>query len=169
MAGDEPMTRVGQIVGTHGVKGGLKVLPLTDFPSRFEPGAELFLKGAAYKVKRLTWHNGQARIQLEGVDDMTAAEGLKWEFLSVSASSRPTLQPDEYLASDLIGMKVVTEAGTVVGNLDEIVPGPAQDLFRVGQVMIPVVSQFVKGVDPHSRRITVALIPGMLPGEEKDE
>jgi 16S rRNA processing protein RimM len=169
MAGPEPHVHIGQIVGTHGVKGGLKVLPLTDFPARFEAGEVLFLKGVARKVKRSNWHKGQARIQLEGINDMTTAEALKWEFLSVPESSRPELEEGEFLASDLVGMMVVTESGQEIGPVDEVVPSPGQDLFRVGEVLIPVVKEFVKDIDGEKRVITVALIPGMLPGEDEPE
>ncbi len=168
MTGPEPYIRVGQIVGTHGVKGGLKVRVLTDFPERFEPGKSLFLRGEGRKVLSASWHRDQVRIHLEGVDDMTTAEFLQWEYLSVPASSRPEHDPDVLLERDLLGVPVIADDGKMIGPLDEVLHAPAQDLFRVGQTLIPVVSEFVKEIDVAGRRIVVHLIPGMLDDDEAE-
>ncbi|MCW5936041.1 MAG: 16S rRNA processing protein RimM [Fimbriimonadaceae bacterium] len=164
--GPEPeIVAVGQIVGTHGVKGGLRVNVLTDFTERFEPGETLLLDGEPRKVLSLNWHKGQARMKLEGVDNMEAAEALKWKYLGVPEEDRPELDEDEFLARDLVGMTVVTTEGLEIGPLDEVMPFPAHDVLRIGEVMIPAVNEFVRDIDFDSRRITVHVIPGMLPEE----
>lgn len=145
------------------------MLPLTDFPSRFEPGQQVWFEGAAHKIQRTTWHKGQARIQVEGLTDMSSAELLKWVFLEVPADSRPTLEADEMLVSDLIGMKVVEEDGSQIGVVDDVVEAPAQDLLQVGTALIPLVSEFVKDIDAESRTVTVKLIPGMLDDNEAEQ
>lgn len=165
MDGQEPHVRVGQIVGTHGVKGGLKVFPLTDIESRFEPGEVVFLRGLAHKIERTTWHKGQVRIQLEGVKGMTYAETLKWEYLTVPESKKPTLEKGVFLARDLVGMKVVTTSGDEVGLVEEVVESPAHDLLRIGNALIPVVKEFVKDIDMEQRTIKVEVIPGLLEDE----
>lgn len=168
MSGAKPQTRVGQIVGTHGVKGGLKVRVLTDFPERFEPGNTVFFNETPHKILRSNWHKDQVRIQVEGVDSMTQAEGLKWEYVTVPGTAEPKLDKDEYLDRDLVGMRVVTVDGREVGILEAVIHAPAQDLFQIGEVLIPTVKQFVKSIDLVGRQITVQLIPGMLPGEDAE-
>ena len=70
---------------------------------------------------------------------------------------------------DMIGLKVVTLEGRELGSVDEVLAYPAQDILKIGEVMIPLVKQFVKSVDFEKATITVDLIPGMLPEDEEEE
>lgn len=109
-------------------------------------------------------HKGRPLIKISGIEDLTAAEKLQWEYLE--AVGRPELDEDEYLAEDLIGLKVVTDTGQELGEVEDVLPYPAQDVLQVGEILIPLIKQFVKKIDPDNGTITVHLIPGMLPGEE---
>lgn len=174
MAGQRPEAepeghvRVGQIVGPFGIKGGLKVVPLTDFPERFDKGSLLYLGGEPRKVATSYWHKTQARITFDEVRTIEQAEALKWKYLTVPATEKPKLEDDEFLASDLIGLSVV-ENGEVIGVVDEIVHAPAHDLIRIGDTLIPCVHHFVKSVDLGAKRIVVELIDGMRPGDTAEE
>ncbi len=159
----EDLVRVGQIVGSFGLKGKLKVAPETEFLSRFETGSRLRLRGEWVEVESMVIHKGRPLIKLPGIDDPTAAETLKWEYLE--ALGRPEMDEGEYLAEDLIGLKVVTEEGEELGQVDQILAYPAQDLIVVGEIMIPMVDEFVKEIDFDKETIQVHLIPGMKPDE----
>ncbi len=164
----EGHVRVGQIVGPFGIKGGLKVVPLTDFPERFETGSLLYLGGVPHKIKEVYWHKTQARIMFDEFTTTNQAEELRWRYLTIPASEKPELEEGEFMASDLIGMSVV-EDGSVIGVVDEIVHAPAHDLIRIGETLIPCVHQFVKSIDLESRTIVVELIEGMRPGDTAEE
>lgn len=174
MAGRRPSpdpeghVRVGQIVGPFGIKGGLKVAPLTDFAERFDVGSLLYLSGTAHRILESHWHKAQVRVILEDIGTVEEAEDLKWHYLTVPASERPELEDDEYLARELVGLSVV-EDGKAIGIVDEVVSNPAHDLLRVGDALIPCVGAFVKKVDLKRREITVELIEGMRPGEQAEE
>lgn len=164
----EGHVRVGQIVGPFGIKGGLKVTPLTDFPERFDKGSLLYLSGEPLKIVEVYWHKTQARITFDEVTSIEQAEALKWKYLTIPAGERPELEDDEFMASDLIGLSVV-ENGEVLGVVDEIVHAPAHDLIRIGETLIPCVHHFVKSVDLDARQIVVELIDGMRPGDTAEE
>jgi 16S rRNA processing protein RimM len=158
--------RVGRIVGSFGIKGQVKVEPLTDFPERMSPGSRIRLDDNWIEIERASWHKGQLILTIEGVPDRTAADGLKWKYLEAPATERPELDEDEFYTSDLYGLEVLTAAGERLGVVDDIIEGPAHDILVVGQIMIPTVKEFVKDVDLEAERITVELIPGMRPGED---
>lgn len=132
---------------------------MTGFLSRFEPGARLLLRGEWVEVESMKLHKGRPLVKLRGVDDATAAEKLQWEYLD--AVGKPDLEEDEFLTEDLIGLEVFTEEGERIGVIDDVLPYPAQDVLVVGEVMIPVVKEFVRDIDPDAGRVTVHLIPGM--------
>ena len=153
--------RVGQIVGAFGLKGELKIEPLTDLEHRFAPGTRLRLDGDWVTVKSVRIHKDRPLIKLAGIDDLTAAEKLQWQYLEAPSKSSDELEEDEYLIDDLIGMKVVTVSGEELGKVDDVLQYPAQDMLEVGELLIPMVEQFVKDVDMKNKIIQVELLPGM--------
>lgn len=169
MAGTRPEPQdhvpIGQVVGAFGIKGTVKVAPLTDFPERFAVGATLYIGGEPFKVRGAHEHKGQFRLDLEGVTSIESAESLRSQYLTVPASDRPVLERDEFLSSDLVGMNVV-EHGRSLGTVEEVVRSPAHDLLRVGDALIPAVSRFVRHIDLDERVIQVDLIEGLRPGDQ---
>jgi len=159
--------RIGQIVGAFGLKGEVKVDPLTDFWERFQKGTRLRLKDNWVTVESYREHKNRPMLKLSGVNDATAAEKLQWEYLEAIIADAPELDDDEYLTEDLIGMKVVTTEGKELGEVDDVIGNPAHDILQIGEILIPVVKEFIKDIDLDKEVITVQLIPGMLPGEDE--
>jgi 16S rRNA processing protein RimM len=159
-------TPIGRIVGVFGLQGGLKVAPLTNFATRFEVGARLFLGGKEHRIHKVHWHGQQVRIHIDGVETVEAAEVLRGQMLNVPAADKPKLAKDEFRVVDLIGCEVITADGQSLGALDDVVASPAQDLLKVGEILIPMSKTFVKKIDLDNRTITVELIPGMLNEED---
>lgn len=161
------MIDIGRIVGVFGVRGRIKVQPLTHFTERFAVGQTVWLKGQPRQIVWTAWLKTQARIELKGLDSIDEAESLRGQVLQVPAAARPKMRTGEYYVGDLYGLEVVSTEGQNLGRITEIISGPAQDLIQVERViLIPMVEQFVVSIDLDARRMTVRLIPGMLPGEE---
>jgi 16S rRNA processing protein RimM len=157
--------RIGQIVGTHGLKGQFKVQPLTDFMSRFQKGAEVSLKGKAYVVETCSTHKGRPLMKLVGIDDISVAEKLQWEFLE-APDDRPELADDEFLVEDLIGLMAYDENGVELGEVDEVLDSPAHEILVIGEIMVPFIEEFILEIDFDAETIKLSLLPGMRPGEE---
>ena len=153
---------IGQIVGPHGVKGGMRVKILTSFPERFEKGRVLYIKGERHKIERAGFHKEQVRIMTDKVTSCEAAEALKWENVSIPAGDDPVLEADEFKTSDLIGLMAVGTGGEKYGVVKDVLPNPAHDIFVLERGLVPVVKQFVKNIDLKSGTVTLELIPGML-------
>src|SRR4051794_27425111 len=127
--------RIGQIVGGFGLKGIVKVKPLTDFLDRFEPGSRLRLNGDWVTVESASEHKKHLLLKLSGIKSLTAAEQLQWAFLECPASEKPRLEKDEYFTSDLVGLAVETLEGEALGVVNEVLPAPAHDILVVGDIM----------------------------------
>lgn len=164
----EELVPIGKVVGVFGLRGWLKVAPLSAFEERFAPGSTLTLRGRARQVTAVHWHEGQARIHLEGIDTPEEAEAQRGEILYGRAEDRPRLGKNEYLVSDLVGLRVL-EDGQEIGTVDDVLSLPAQDVLRVGETLIPLVRQFVRRIAIREGVIEVRLIPGMRPGERAEE
>jgi len=159
---------VGRIVGTHGVRGAVKIELKTDFPQRFAPGNFVFGAGKRYEIQSVSWHKGQARAQISDVNSMEAAEDLKWVYLTVPESELPELDEDEFMADDLVGLAVRSDQGEEYGQVSDVLHYPAHDILVVGDLMIPAISEFILDIDLDKGLIVVKLIPGMGPGEEPE-
>ena len=161
---DSTTQRVGRIVGAFGLRGLVKIEPLTDFLERFAVGQKVRIRGNWVRIETYTMHKGRPLIKLEGVDNADRAEALQWEYLDSEGS--PEMEEGEFLVDDLIGLEVVTIGAVSIGRVDEVLDYPAHEVLQVGEVLIPLIKEFVIDVDVPRGVITVKLIPGMLPGEE---
>lgn len=159
-AQDTQNVRIGRVTGAHGLKGELKVEPLTDFLERFDPGETVLLNGEAHRVLGCRIQGARLLLELDGINDRTQAEALQWAHIE-SEGGEIELEEDEYFTSELLGMRVVTEEGEVLGEVEKVLPYPAHDVIVVDGIMIPAVKEFVKQVDLKGRRMVVKLIEGM--------
>ena len=91
---------VGQIVKPQGIKGEVKVIPITDDPLRFEGENTFFFEeNGAYTpvTARFSRFDGQAvYLSIEGVNDRNAAEKLRGRYLLVDRAHAAQLGEDEY-------------------------------------------------------------------------
>ena len=162
---------VGEVVGTFGIRGELKVRIESDFPDRFARLKQVCLRPVngepqLLSVERARIHKGQVLLKLAGVDRIEDAEAWRGAAVQIKRGEAVELPRDAYYVSDLVGMDVFTKDGRSIGKLDKVLPYPAQDLWQVGEALIPAVKPIVVSVDPASRRITIDPPAGLLPDEE---
>jgi 16S rRNA processing protein RimM len=171
---------VGRIGPAHGLKGEVFVEPRTDEPERrFAVGTTLRARPGRTPEKRsgpdsgtLTVagsriHSGKLVVRFEELADRTAAEGARGLELTrpVDPDERPE-DPEEFYDHQLIGLRVETVEGHVVGELERIEHGAAQDLLVIRtperELLFPFVAVFVPEVDVPGGRIVIDDKPGIL-------
>jgi 16S rRNA processing protein RimM len=153
--------KVGQIVAAFGIKGQVKVKPLTDFAERFDKGRRLRLDGNWVCVEECKLQSGQIILSLEGVTTRNDAEALQWKYLEAEEDERPELDEDEFLTSDLIGLRAITPDGEDIGVVTDVLSMPAHDVFVIGDHLVPVVKEFVLNIDLAKKTVTIRLLEGM--------
>lgn len=160
--------RIGVITKPHGLKGEMRVFPVTEDAHRFRDLKSVFVERnavkAEMKVKSARMQKNMVLLALEGVDTVEEAQTYTNAVLFVDRAHAIPLNEGEYYVPDLIGMEVVTEDGVSVGKLTEVLETGANDVYVVkGETehLIPAVKEFVKAVDPEAGIMTVHLIEGM--------
>ena len=167
---------VGRVIGTHGLQGEIKVLPDTDDAARATALKHIWLgaedsSAVRYKVHSARLHRTKRGIsvlmQLDTIEDMESAAGLRALNVYATTSDLPPLASDEYFLHDLIGARVHTNEGTLVGELKDIWDAPASDVYvvqRTGQpdALIPAVPAIVASVDADGKQIIIRSIEGLL-------
>ena len=99
------------------------------------------------------------------IDSRDAAELIRGAVF-ISEDQRRNLEEGEYWPQDLVGCRVVTVAGDEVGEISDVVAGPAQDLISVdhegGTFLVPLVKEIVVEVDVGARRVTIDPPSGLV-------
>ena len=159
---------VGRINQTWGLKGHVKVTPFTSNPERLTTGAQLYVAGKLTRVLESVSPQGYPIMQFAGYTTREAAEQLRDELIEIDEASLPELPVDEYYVDDLKGLTVVSSTGDEIGKLVEVLTTGANDVYvvrRDGQkdVLVPAIADILLEVDLEARRMTIEVIPGLLP------
>lgn len=156
------MIRVGQVSGVFGIRGAVKVYPLTEFDDRFDAGNELHLGGVARTVEWRQRAAGALVLKLSGLDDRTAAEGLRGSYVEVPEEDRRPLGAGAWYVDQLLGLRVRSESGRELGTLEEVLERPANDVWVVRrdpgreETLIPATREAVVSVDLAEAEVVVA-------------
>jgi 16S rRNA processing protein RimM len=157
---------VGRVLAPRGNRGEVKVEVLTDFPDRFEPGNLVYLDTRPLHIESSRPHKRHLLVKLSTVDSIDDAEKLRGRYLTVGSSELRELPEDEYYAFQIIGLRVKTGDGVLVGRVADLMRGAGNDIYVVesdrGEILIPAVDDFVKSVDLEAGEIVVEPIEGLL-------
>lgn len=160
---------IGEIVRPHGVRGEVRVRPLTAHPERFLHLEEVYVEGVPRRVRAARVAAGDVILALEGCHDRDAAALLRGRLLEVDAPRVHPLPEGEYYWFQLCGLRVFTTEGRRVGRVVDVEPNPAHDLLvveeegaRPRRFLIPAVRALVAEVDLEGGRLVVRNIPGLL-------
>jgi 16S rRNA processing protein RimM len=159
---------VGRIGPAHGLKGEVFVEPRTDEPERrFATGARLQAAEGPLTVATARTHSGRLVVRFEEITDRTSAEAARGtELTALVDTAEAPEDPEEFYDHQLVGLRVVTVEGEVVGELARIEHNAAQDLLVIGtperEVLFPFVSALVPEVDVLGGRIVIDDRPGLL-------
>jgi 16S rRNA processing protein RimM len=166
------LVAIGEIARAHGLRGEVRVTPLTDHPERFERVTDCVLWDAARdgrEPRRITTarRHGDALVVsfagCEGVDDARALVGRLIALPREAALPPP---PGSFYPWQLEGAQVTTEDGRIVGRMAGIEHCGAQDLWVVRnddrEHLVPAVADIVVDVDVAAGRVVIRPPEGLL-------
>jgi 16S rRNA processing protein RimM len=146
------------VIRPRGIIGEVIVEPLSDHPSRFEEGAELWLDGCPLTIAKARRDKDRWVLLFEGVTSMDEAEKLRGGELVVDASSLPPLEDNNYYFHDLVGCCLEDSGGTRLGVVTGVVPGTPGwlEVDHDGKTaLVPMVHAFLMEVDLEDKRIVI--------------
>lgn len=156
---------MGRVAAPYGVKGWLKVVPMTAAPDTLLTHAQWWLRGRGgdWQERRLESgrpHGSALIVQLSGMPDREAAAAFAgWE-VGVLRSALPKIAHGETYLADLVGLAVWNREGECLGEVDAVQDYGAHPVLRVvdgtgAARLIPLVAAYVDAVDVAGRRIDV--------------
>ncbi|KZL94463.1 ribosome maturation factor RimM [Clostridium magnum] len=149
---------VGQIINTHGIKGELKVYPLTDDMKRFRKLKKVYIDGVQ---KEVVWCKLQTKtvvLKIDGIDSIEDANKYREKYLEVSREDAVKLPEGAYFVTDIIGCNVIDENGAQLGKIYDVIHTPSNDVYWIKEgkeLLIPVLKSIVVSVDVENKQIVI--------------
>lgn len=146
---------IGEITKPQGVRGELKLRPITCDFERFDGLKSAYLKrGDAYEEIHLTVNRispDAVFLNIEGIDDRTQAERLRGELVYVDRAHAVQLDEDSTFLCDLVGLRGVVSDGRDLGILKDVMQPGGNDVYvfrgPLGEVLVPALKSVVERVD----------------------
>lgn len=161
---------VGILRRPHGLRGEAQVSIETDFPERLQKGTRLFLgdEHQPVTIRSSRAANDSLLLSFEEFPDRDSIEHIRNAPLFTRIEDSPSLPEGKYYRHQLIGLEVVADNGAVLGRLTQILDTSANDIYVVtseahGEILLPAITDVVKNIDLQNKRLTVHLLPGLLP------
>ncbi len=160
--------KVGKIVNTHGVKGYVKCMPMTDDLERFEELKYVYTEKDDMKraISDVWFQKGMVYVKLKNIDDMSTAETFKDTYISILEDQLRVLPQDSYYLFDLEGMDVYSTEGDYIGRISDIFQTGANDVYEVKNnnksYLIPAIKDVVKLVNVQDKKMIINIIEGLL-------
>ncbi len=167
------MYNVGKIVNTHGIKGDVKVIRITDFDERFAKGSKLFWvskdgsKKLSLEVDGHRRHKNVDLLHFKGYESINEVEFLKEGTLQVSEEQLTDLDEGEFYYYEIIGCTVYTVLGEELGKIKEILAPGANDVWVVQRkgkkdLLIPYIEEVVKEVNIEQEKVIIDPMEGLI-------
>lgn len=158
---------VGEVAGTHGLAGEVKVVPTSDFQERFAVGKTLCVMEAGGKrrlsaIRSSRWHQKYYLLKLEGYENHAVGESLRKARLFITEEMMLPLPEGRYYVKDLLGMIVETTEGQRVGLVEDVLETGSNDVYVTPRGLIPATREVVESISLERRRIVIRPIPGLL-------
>lgn len=161
---------LGQIVNVKGLKGEVKVNPFTENIDRFEELKTVLIKfkneNKEFEIEKVGYHKNQVILKFKGINTIEESEKLRNSYILINRNDLEPLEEGVYYITDLLGLEVYTEDGTLLGKVDDIYNTGSNDIYVVKddlgkQKLLPGIPEVLKNVDLEHGKIIVNLIEGL--------
>ena len=162
---------IGVVQKAHGVKGQIKVRPLTDDPHRFKRLRSVLVESRSgvqkwLGISEVRIDGGTVVLRLDGVENREAAKDLSGAYLSIRYEEILPLEEGAFYHFEVIGFEVHTTTGEYQGDVERVMDLPANDVLVVKnkhrEILLPVIKDVIRKVDREKKRIIIEAVDGLL-------
>lgn len=160
--------QVGKVVNTHGIKGDVKVLPLTDDVKRFEDLKFVYLGDNRQKleIEKVGYVKGNVLLRFKNLLNINDVEKFKNLFLWIREEDKVKLPKHSYFLTDILGLEVHLKDGNHLGTIVDILQPGANDVYVIKdgkkEYLIPALKSVVVDVDIEENKMVIDPLEGML-------
>jgi len=157
---------VGRIIDAHGLKGEIKVYPLSNISERYDYLKKVIIempdgKFVESDVEYSKPFGEYEIMKLVGIENRDDSEKLKGAYINVVPENLAPLDKGSYYIFEFEGLDVFSQDGEKLGNVARIEEYPSNAVIIVktetSEIMVPAVHEYIKEVDIGGKRIVVVL------------
>jgi len=169
------LIQIGKIIGAHGISGAVRVYSYAESADRYAPQNHLTFispsgEATRHRITKAQTYKKVVRLWLAGVTTRDQAESLVDMDVYCHKKELPPLEPGTYYWDDLIGLAVYDTADEYLGEIVQIIPTGANDVYvvkadenqPVEEILIPAIASVVLDVDINKGRMRVDLPEGLI-------
>jgi len=171
---EKGLLHIGKIIGSHGVKGYVKVYSYAESISVFRPESSILVRHTegwekTYTVIWAKLHKNIILMSLKGVTGRNLAETLVGSELFIEKETLSELENGSYYWFDIIGLSVFTTDDEYIGRVESIIPTGSNDVYvvknqnkdRDNERLIPALESVVLKIDLKQKTMIVDLPEGL--------
>lgn len=161
---------IGKILKPHGVRGEVRVRPLTDDPARFSWLEKVYLGEDALEpltVETVRFHKELVLVKFVELDGRDTVADLHGQLLLVAMEDAVPLEEGEYYLHQLYGLAVYSDEDVYLGELVNIIETGANNVFEVEgedgkMILLPDIPSVIADIDFENGRLTAHILEGLL-------
>ena len=162
----------GKIVGTHGIKGEVRIDPWCDSPAFLAAFKTLYLdeRGEqSIKVKSRP-HKNITLCKIEGIDTVEKAERMRGKIVYINRDDI-NLGEGVHFVQDLIGLEVRDfDTDEVYGKLTDVLRTGANDVYEITRggkkYLAPVIDEVVREINTEDGYVLITPMKGIFDDED---
>ncbi len=129
-------------------------------------GRPVYLAGVRRVIERARPDHEHWILKLSGIGNRNDVETLRGELLEAADNDVQRDDDESYFIHEIIGLKVVTMAGETLGNITEVIPTGANDVYVVKgegrEILVPAIGGVIEAIDVSAGVISITPLAGML-------
>lgn len=168
----DELISIGKVLNFHGIKGEVKAGYTKGKENQIKEiktvvievdGADEF-----FSVESVRFHKQHALIKFKEVNSINDVEKIKGKDIKIQKSfAAQYLQNDEFLISDLIGLKVFNKDEELVGSIVDVGSNGVSEILEIKDAnnkvhLVPFVKELVPYVDLSKNTVVINDIEGLI-------
>ncbi|MDG1840426.1 MAG: ribosome maturation factor RimM [Dehalococcoidia bacterium] len=164
---DQNRVAVGEINSPWGIKGHVKVTPLTSNPERLQPKQKVFVGDLSLIITDAKIVGKIPVIQFSSFTTRNSVESLKGSLIEILEKDLPELPENIFYIHDIVGLTVFTDDEEVVGEVIEVLQTGANDVYvirpSIGKdVLIPALESVIVAIKIEDESLIIRSNTGLF-------
>lgn len=158
----------GKIVGTHGVRGMVRIQPWSDSCEFLSDFNTLYLDSGktSVKIKKIQPHGRIVIAQIDGIDTIEQAEALRNKTLYIKRNDA-RLPEGRYFIEELIGCRVFdADTNALLGTLTDVSPTGANDVWHITnegtEYLVPAIDDVIVDINIDTETVIIRPLRGIF-------
>jgi len=161
---------IGKIVKSCGLRGRMKAISYLESNGTLQSLDEVYIRRerdetGPFKLKAVIVRGKSFFLELEGVEDCESANALAGCQVLIPVNKLKKLPEGEYYWRDIIGLKVITEDGQILGTIETIFATGSNDVYVCRgderELLLPGIADVIRKIDTDQGMVVVRLLEGL--------